>query len=196
MSGMTFTGANVRLDGAKELERALEQLPSRVANKAMVIALKAGGGVILDAARSKCPTGETGLLKKSLGMRLAKKRGRDTRVLVIGARHMKKTMRRTKAGKLRSVGKKALTSGKYAGQTLIGYDPANYAHLVENGRPPVRAQLMVTREGVVIGRRAKGVAARPFMRPAFHTRKRAAVAKIGAKLGQQIEKEAKRLAKR
>ncbi len=191
-------GARIRLSGDKKLMAMFARLPKFVRARVLRPALMKGASPILAAARSAAPVGETGLLKKSIKARAAKRKARDTRLVVIGPTHMKRTFRRTKAGKLRGVGKKSIAKFKAEGATLVHVDPGNYGHLVERGRvavTPTEKRIMRTPEGVFIGKRARAVPARPFMRPAFQQSGRA-FRLITERLKKNIKEEAAKFRRR
>lgn len=64
-------GATVNIDGLRKLQRALTDLPERVAKKALGSAVLAGGGVVRKDARRRAPVA-TGNLRKQIRTRRSK----------------------------------------------------------------------------------------------------------------------------
>jgi hypothetical protein len=164
----------------------------------------AGASPILHAARANAPS-ETGLLKKSIKVRVIRKKHRSQPTLVlIGPTNMKRPFRKmTKgknAGSLRGVGKKGLVKAYARGDTIVWRNPGKYGHLVELGRaalktPTKKGKKFLVGYGAVIGRHAKAVPPRPFMRPAFEAHKAGSLRRITAKLWKGIQEELRKQAK-
>lgn len=77
--------ATLRLEGGKALERKLKTLPTRVRNKVVRTALREGAKIVQHATKELAPV-RTGLLKKSIKVRAAKrKRGRIAINVQMGA---------------------------------------------------------------------------------------------------------------
>ena len=106
--------SSIKIDGQKELENLLKELPKRVIKSKLRQAMNAAGNPILRAARSLVQR-DTGLLKKSLKKKV-KTYSNGNVAVIIGAD--------------RSV---AQTDSK--GRKHV---PANYAHLVEGGHGGLR----------------------------------------------------------
>jgi len=122
----------IKIDGIKELERALGKLPKELINKAEKAALRGGAFLISKAAKAKAPVA-SGHLKKSIGINVKTVKGRTT--ARIGAKSDRKTIIR--------YGKEVVSN------------PANYAHLVEYGsarstaRPFIRPAVETTKDEVL-----------------------------------------------
>ena len=103
----------IEIKGISDLQKALNKLPAEMQKTVEVSALRDGGKQILAAAKSKCPTGDNGLLKKSLGV----------------------TVRKNKRGAMR--GKYTARIGARSGFAITKgnkrIDPSKYSHLVELG---------------------------------------------------------------
>lgn len=97
----------MKVTGTKELDKALRMLPEELQKRAYTAVLTAGGRIIANKAKEKVRE-QSGLLKKSLGIKLRSKG--KTPYVVIGAR--------------RGMG------GEYNGKFR---NPTKYAHLVERG---------------------------------------------------------------
>lgn len=155
---------SVRIEGLRELTRALKDLPDRVAKNGLRSAVYAGARVIQTEARQRAPIAEKpkrpnqpkpGTLRRAIIMKhLREQSGRHRQVFAI-------TVRRGK--KYRNQGKKKNLS-----------QDAWYWHFIEFGTIKM--------------------AARPFLRPALESKRLAAVAAIKDKLADRIQQEANRLA--
>jgi len=128
--------------GLKELNKALEQLPGKLQDKAIKNAMAAGARVIRKEARRLVPV-ETGTLQESI---------------VVSRTVQQKGRRRTIKG------------GVVVG---IKDEARAYSHLVEFG--------------------TSRASAHPFLRPALDNQQRAAINKIGPKIGSEVEKQARKL---
>lgn len=128
--------------GLKELNRALQQLPGKLQDKAVKNAMAAGAREIRKEAKRLVPV-KTGTLQENIVVsRTVQQRGR----------------RRT-----------------IKGGVVVGIkDEARfYAHLIEFG--------------------TSRSSAHPFLRPALDNKSRAAINKIGPKIGSEVEKQARKL---
>ena len=88
---MAADGITVKLEGIGELRRALAALPDKLRRRALVTIMRAGGRVVLKAARAAVPVLATpnayrtrGLLKRRLSVRVSKqdRRAGDVGVFV------------------------------------------------------------------------------------------------------------------
>jgi HK97 gp10 family phage protein len=112
----------VKVDGLKELQRALSKLPVELQRASETNALREGMKPVLKTARAKAPT-DTGLLKKAMGLTVRK--GKNGITARVGART---------GFKGRSLGFKMVKRGKLKGQMTERFqDPSYYSHLVEYG---------------------------------------------------------------
>lgn len=132
--------SEIGLEGAKELEKVLSQLPAKMQKTAVTNALRAGARLIANDMKARVAV-DKGDLRDAIAVRAAPKRSQRRKLVQIG---IKKPVSRR-------------------------------AHLTEFGTVHSKAQ--------------------PFMRPAVDTRGREAIKVIGRKLGKEIERLAKRLAK-
>lgn len=177
-------GIGFKLNGARDLGRALQQLPERLAKNTIDRALiRVGGPIADDAARiaRANASGSTGknaskvMVSKKLSRRQRREAGRpDTRT------------RRT---------------------VYIGVRPSPVAHLIEwgtvdrwttgvgDGRRREGHQEALKRLGFQPAFRGR-MEAEPFMRPAWDRGKDKALDDLGRILGEEIEKTARRLARR
>jgi HK97 gp10 family phage protein len=155
----------VKVDGMKELQRALAALPAELQRQSETTALREGMKPVLKTARALAPIGRgphKGLLKKSIGLTVRKgKNGITSRV---GARSGfkieigKQTARSNRYAKTRK-GKLLVT--KKGGQYTVYKDPSKYSHLVEYGtshsaakpfiRPAVESNESAITEGLANG---------------------------------------------
>ena len=156
----------VKIEGLKELQEALRQLPLEIQKRPLRSAVSAGAKVIMDEAIRRAPQGETGNLRKAMYRYRSRSRsttGQET--FLVGVRKGKKEyVDSAKNRRLNRVGKKYTTQGK-----------AYYWRFVEFG--------------------ARKMAARPFLRPAFESKKMEAVETIKNRLAVAIENTAKKMKK-
>jgi hypothetical protein len=194
----------IELKGVKQAMKALEELPRRIAHKHLRIALNAGGGILKRTAESQVPA-STGLLKKSLGVKVKipdasfniKHHGKAAYV-VIGPR---RNFVRASANKN---GKTALLSDKKALKRVLGggkvktRNPARYAHLVHGGTKShsvsVKAARVLSNGMQTFGRRVT-IRAKPnqFLTRTVAMSGAAAQAKTISKLHEGVLSEAKQL---
>ncbi len=115
--GLGGLGYGVAIFGDKELVRNLDRLSEGIQRRIIAKAVRKGGEPILTASEQYAQRSRrTGLLIKSLGMKVGKRKTDKAVYAVIGPRRgFKKQIGVTKSGK-----------PKYA-------DPVRYAHLVEGG---------------------------------------------------------------
>lgn len=141
----------VRIEGLRELERALAELPKatgkNVLRRVAVRALEP----VMEAARARAPV-DKGTLKESLNV----------------STKLSKRQQRLNA---RRVAQSKASVELYAGPTALPH-----AHLVEFGTVKMAPQ--------------------PFMRPAWDATKNKALEIIKSELGSEIDKAAKRLARK
>ncbi len=163
---------SVTIGGFDRLERALIQLPIRNSKNVLRRSIRAGIKVVLDQAKLNVPV-ESGLLRKSLGIRF--KRGRPGQVFV-------------QMGPRKNRDKKK--------------DPW-YAHLVEFGTRPHSLRKRDKLANFRTGRRSRqtqgskmhpGARSKPFLRPAFDTKAQDAIDKFRDEVFRNIDVEIRRLA--
>ncbi len=165
-----------RVEGLRDLDRALGELPKRTGKAVLRRVLKKAAEPVAEKARQLAPV-DTGVLRESIGVsaRLKNK---------VGAAEFAAAMR---AGLGKAAAVSALRDARRAAEgkgasVELYVGPAaktgaiRYAHLVEFGSASQRPQ--------------------PFMRPAWDSEKDGVLRSIKSTLGDEIEKTAKRLAKR
>lgn len=172
----------IKVEGLKELNKALKQLGPRAARNALRASIRAGGRVVVSDARKRLPP-QYDTLKRSLSVKVNRQRSPYEITAEVGP----------------TTGK----SAKYDGW---------YAHLVEFGVAPHEItpktkQVMVdaatsgrsgaTQFGTVFGKKVQhpGVPAKPFLTPAFEQNKRAIIEAQRKKLWEAIRKQAAKLKK-
>lgn len=196
----------IKLHGVPEAIIAMRELPRRVQLRHLRIALNAGGGILKSTAQSLVPA-STGLLKKSLGVKVkipdasynSAHHGKPAYV-VIGPRRRFVRAAVVKAGKTRLLGDKTALKRVLGGGKVQVRSPSRYAHLVERG---TRSHSVVAKNAKVLsngtsffGTRAT-VQANPksFLRRAVSISGAAAQNKVIAKLHEGIESEAAALSR-
>lgn len=162
-----MTAITLKVDGLKELQRALDSLPKEIQGRPLKSAVSAGAKVILDEAISKAPVGETGNLRKSLyryRSRSQSTKGKET--YLVGVRKGKGIYGNTRLNRrMGRVGKKYTTQGE-----------AYYWRFIEFGTSKMPAH--------------------PFLRPAFESQKERAVQIIKERLGKAIEAQTRKLVRK
>ncbi len=155
-----------KIDGLKELEKSLKELPEVLRGKPLRNAVSAGAKVVLDEAKNRVPIGDTGNLKKSLyRYRSRSQSGIGKETFLVGVRKGKGTYGDTRRNRrLGIVGKKYTTQGE-----------AFYWRFLEFG--------------------TNKMPAKPFLRPAFESTKTRAVEVMKERLAKAIELQAKKVIK-
>ncbi len=124
-------GFGVQIVGDKELMAlfaALGKLDNRKRNTVVRRSLGIAARPIRKNARARVPV-ETGLLKKSIGIKTKTYRHSGASVALVGPRHGFKV----KVGEKRATLRQALKSGSATKDVF--QDPTKYAHLVEKHKP-------------------------------------------------------------
>ena len=143
------------MSGVDGVLKSIQQLPNNVRRRGMRIALSAAGGEYKTATAARVPR-ETGLLKRSLGVKVAVPTNpRKTAWVKVGARRgFRQRVERNKRGKLRAVSKQVQTLLPEHAKTIYR-NPTRYLHIVEGGsKRGVRAQKFMERATVVASGRA------------------------------------------
>jgi len=156
----------VRIEGLAQLDRALRELPQRIANRGLRASVYAGAKVIRDEARSRAPKAAQslgpkqpppGTLKRSVIMKHIPELSSLTRqTFFVTVRHGKKYRKQGKKGNLSQ--------------------DAWYWRFVEFGTRKMRA--------------------RPFLRPALEAKRREAGQAMKDRLSERIEMEASKLSRK
>lgn len=156
-------GEVVHVRGLAELDRALRELPVRVANRGLRASVYAGAKVIRDEARSRAPKAA-----QSLGPKQPPPGTLRRSVIMKHIRELSGGGRQTYYVLVRQ-GKKYRNQGKRGNLSQDAW----YWRFLEFG--------------------TRKMAARPFLRPALESRRREATAAIKERLAQRIQTEAKAL---
>jgi len=172
---------SLKLEGAGELIRELENLPGKIVRRVMRNALRKAGGFFADAAQSRVPS-ETGLLRQSIGLSKPKWYASSGTMFVAAGprRGYRRAVSRTARG-LRFLGPRASEAAEKLGASIR--NPVHYAHLVEGGRKSFIGHF---------GRATfvnPAVPARPFMARAFAATKAAMEITLRSELAAGIERE-------
>lgn len=188
----TAVAINMNLFGDKQLRRNFFELSDKVRRKLARRAARAATRPIVRAAKARAPV-DTGALRDSIGVRSIKMRPRSETSLIIVGPLSETTFRwKTAGGEWRS-------EAQFGAAGTVKRNPAKYAHLVEFGRKfvtPTQGRVMITEEGQIIGRRARGVRPRPFMRPAIDSASGKAIERARKNLAKNIIAETRKLAQR
>lgn len=173
-------GFKAKLEGVEKAIHSLDGLGRTLRNKILRKAVNASARIMLKAARSLAPRG-TGLLKKSLGVRIKTYQKSGAVVAIIGPRT---GFKKTRQGKtLTAFGKKMKASGQ---------NPTKYVHLIEFGRAEVRVKKkkVLSDGSTIYGTVVKSVPPRPFLRKAFEQTKNAVVETMKQRIAEELEKAA------
>lgn len=163
--------SSIKIEGLNELRRALRDLPGATQARVLANAVASGARVIRNDARDKAPVlaapaahRVAGTVRDAIRATRGVRRGSEASAFVSVRRLSKKQVRKFKAAQ-------AALGRKIAGAV----NPADpfYWRFLEFGTAKM--------------------AARPFLRPAFDTRKEAAALQIKEALRAGIEREAQRL---
>lgn len=161
------------LAGDKELIAKLNGLGGKVYRKVVAQASRKAFAPVVSSAKSNVVK-DTGLLKKSIGVKQKRYPRAGRIVTVVGPR--------TGFGK-------NIMAKTIRGEVQVYRDPVRYAHLVEYG---TQAHAVV--QGDYIGAAEAyhpGTAARPFMRPAFDGNENRAKSIMRSELAAGVVREAK-----
>lgn len=157
----------IKVEGLKELQKALNQLPKEIQGRPLRAAVSAGAKLIVDDVKTRVPVGETGNLKTAVYRYRSRRNsstGRET--FFVGIRQGKAQFKDTAYNRRKGrVGKTYKTAGE-----------AYYWRFLEFGTAKMQAK--------------------PFLRPAFEANKSRAVEVIKDRLGKSIQTQAKKLAKK
>lgn len=166
----------IALEGAEQLERKLRLLEPKLFKKVIRNASKKAMQPMVVAAKTKAPI-ETGLLKKSIGM----KQKQYTRARVVA----------TIVGPRKGFKKLVKVLDQFGNLKEQYRDPVNYAHLVEFGTAAhALGSGSDSRKQVASGAQHPGSDAKPFLRPAFDENEHKALAIYRAELSKGVIAEA------
>lgn len=165
-------GTTVKIEGLKELDAALGNLPKATARNVLVRTLRKAGEPIAERARQLVPV-QTGQLRASIivSPRLVNKTGDAEFAAVLRSGGSREEAR----GALIDARRAAKGTGTFA-TMYVGAGQLPQAHMVEFG--------------------SRNNTPHPYLRPAFDEMKEAALSIIKAELGGEILKAASRLAKK
>jgi len=151
--------------------------------------------LVLNTAKSLVPQ-RTRMLYKALGRKVVAMKNGGGYVGIVGPRKDISDKERARRQREFEQGKRKRAPGgprfrkvvKYKGREIV-VNPVKYAHLVEYGtKPGAPKKKRVMSDGeTVFGARTKGVAPRPFMRPAWEQNKAACEAVIAQCLKDAIK---------
>lgn len=81
---------DIRVDGLADLEKTLLELEGRVATRVVRGALRKGGKIVAESAKSKVPV-DTGALRESIGTIARKGKGKNFQTLFVAPREKNKS---------------------------------------------------------------------------------------------------------
>jgi len=169
---------NVSLSGFKQLERKLNELPKRIRRKVLSQSLRAGAKIIQAEAKARVPK-DTGELRRSIKVRVGKVKNRgDVKIIVI-----------TGAGDFKG-------DQYYGAFVEYGYRRGKRSAGVASLQKAKSSTKDSGKKAAIQAKLDKAddrqmVPARPFMRPAFDTKKNEAQRAITVRMVEGIVKEAK-----
>lgn len=161
----------IKIEGAKELDAALKALPQNVAKRALIPSLRSGANVLRAEVRSKAPDGPAAPHPKY--------------------GQLKDNIRTTV--EKRGDGWTAIVhTGRAFWARFLEFGTA--ARRVRTRKPGKRPVLSDGKQ--FFGEEVAPMPARPFFRPAWDVKGMEVLQRIGQRLGENINKEAERLAAR
>lgn len=185
---MPMPSIKATVTGVAGIRSILLELEGKKFRKAARVAIGDCTKIILAAAKANVPT-RTGMLKKSLGRKVAAKKGGGGYVGIVGPRKDISDKTRAKQQKEFDAGERKRAPGKarfkkavkYKGREIV-VNPVKYAHLVEYGTAAhgPKGKKVLSDGADVFGTRTAGAAPRPFLRPAWETSKAGCEAIIAA----------------
>lgn len=160
-------GFTIKVEGLKELDRRLKELGPKVASKALRSAVSAGAQVIRKDAQVRVAK-DTGRLKKAIFISRSRSASTQTKqTYIVGVRSGRKEQKKDR--------------------------DAYYWRFIEFGHKPRKPKspayiARLQREGRSLEMGTQFVAARPFLVPAFESKKQEAFEKFRQKLRENIKK--------
>lgn len=195
---------SVSIAGGPACAAALTGVRDAVRNRVLrqAAAKQARRGV--KVAKGLLAAGRTGQLKRAVGFVYRSYRRRTLWVYIVGPRNgyrvslaaLPPAARKRLERYLGRRRRRALNGPRAVAMLKGAIDPSYYAHLVEGGRKAVRPKKasVLSGGGVVYGRHAAAVGARPFVRPAADA-VRGAGAEFAADVQDGVTREARRAAR-
>jgi HK97 gp10 family phage protein len=184
--------AKVEIEGLKELQLALLDLPRKVAKNVIRSVANSGAAIIRQEAKNRAPvyTGEVsqghpppGTLKRSIVTKYARELSDEFNAnYLVTVRQGKKYQKQGKKGNLSQ-------DAFYAQWVEYGH---HYAPPGKSGYGSRNALMADVRSGKALVAGSQYVSPRPFMRPAFESKKQEALDTMMKKLSARIEEEAKK----
>lgn len=185
---------SLNLTGDVELQNILKNLPDNIYRKVIARASRKAVGPVLRSARNKAPR-ETGLLRKSLGIKVKQYKRAGVTVALVGPRKG-----------FKELVKVYMHGGK---ANNVYRNPVSYAHLVEFGtrahsltadaenritsgsKEDVRQYMLA----ITTPKKHPGAKAQPFLRPAYDENRARMIEIMHSTIGIAVVAEAKRLGK-
>lgn len=191
-----------QIQGSRELDRLLRELPEKVAKRVSNSAMRAGAKVVASAIKANAPVrSNRGLIRRKYKPDKNRPLTYSTRVSVRGKGHLRANVRSwvTSRSSYVKAANELLRGGKASVVALAGVSTkAFYAQFLEYGYALVRGGYSRRTQS---GRRGPGrvvghVPAKPFIRPAYEASKNLALRVIGDRLWKGIEREARKMARK
>jgi HK97 gp10 family phage protein len=190
-----------QIQGSRELDRLLRELPEKVAKRVSNSAMRAGAKVVASAIKANAPVRSyRGLLRTKHKVDKNRPSSLDafsTRVSVRGKGNLRASVRSRVTSRRSDVtaANQLLRGGKASVVALAGVsERAFYARFLEYGFALVRGGSGGSRRGP--GRVVGHVPAKPFIRPAYEASKNLALRVVGDRLWKGIEREARKMARK
>ena len=161
-------GANFKLIGDQQLLAQLKRMEQATTQQVIEKSFRTAARPLVEKAKANAPMGETGNLKKSIGIFASRSQDRRSRI----------------------------KAGLWVGPRIRGGFKGYHAHLVEFGtetrRPKNGAFLVFEYNGVkVFAKQAKGMTPNPFMIPAYNETKGTVERRIQEETRKNIQKAIK-----
>lgn len=169
--------------GLKDVVDVLDSLPTKIANQAVRRALYAGGKVIAEEAKGMVQI-RTGALRKSIVVEPGKSRERNQIMMKVTiARRSFKLINGVITKNKKKKGERAYRKGDIY--------PRNYAHLVEWGTKPHSLGKGSKRKYAIVGMQHgawhPGAVPKPFLRPAYASKREEAVRVFAERLRRDVD---------
>lgn len=175
-----MTKVSVNLSGFEELSRSLSEMTPRMADAAARKAVRAAARPVITQARanlSSLPLDDsTGLLKRSIGVKVKKYKGRSVAPTGVGFAGSAKAQRMYAAAGITVAiigARKGFGTNVVRGGRTDYSDPSKYSHLIEGGVRPHRIGKGSSRKrGRGRGAMHPGFHAMPWLEPAIQSRRK------------------------
>jgi HK97 gp10 family phage protein len=171
---------SLQVKGLREALDALRDLPEKSVNRVLQDASRRVASMVLKSARQNArKIADSGLLAKSLGIRVKRNRRTGDVVAVVGPR--------------KGFAQKVAAKGLDGEPVEVKREPVKYAHLQEFGAAPHRIKATIRKRTVTFNH--PGTKPRPWLRPAADANRQPMINAMSAEIGKAITKALAKLSK-